>query len=133
MMFDEAVTLYLPTELTDIRYQGVPGENPEPVYYWTRISLRTTLEEQETLRNGVRRFRTDGFLYFQLFAPVIRDKAQADLDLVGEYLRNSCRRCEIQGAPHLEFTSAEIVDNIAPDPAWLRSNIVAGFSYRQFL
>lgn len=122
------------SETPYIRYKDVKDSLPVTVpndVYWAWVSTQVVSEDQETLRNGTRRFRTDGLIFVQLFIPTADAQGGTRMDLIAEDIRNVFR----QRAPDdtIEFTRAKIVDNIAPEPNWLRANVVSEFQYRQFL
>lgn len=117
-----------------IRYAGVKDDRPATIpndVYWAQFSIQTVDDEQETLRNNERRFLVEGIVFVQLFVPVLDEQGLHHLDLLSEAIRNVFRR----RAPgdKIEFTRARIVDNIKPEPNWLRANVVSEFQYRQFM
>jgi hypothetical protein len=120
----------------ELRYAGDTSggnkEQPANDKYWARVSRRVVDERQETLRNGLgqRRFVTNGIVFVQLFAPVVDSRAQDNMDKIAELIRNDFRT--FQGA-ECEFTTAEINDSIAAEPAWLRTNVTSNYQFRQFI
>lgn len=115
-----------------LRYGGIPDEEPANGTYWARVTMRITNEEQETLRSAdrTRRFLTQGLVFVQLFCPSPAEPGLVPMDQIAETVRNAFRT--YQGA-EIEFTTAEIDDNVPAEPNWLRANIVSTFQYRQFL
>lgn len=116
----------------ELRYGGLVENQPSNDKYWARVTRRIVREQQETLRNGIsqRRFMSNGFVVMQLFGPVADSKALNNLDNIAELLRNAFRTHQ---ATELEFTNAEINDNVAPEPNWITSRVTAEFNYRQFI
>lgn len=126
---DACLAAGVPVEL---RYGAhVQAALPANDTYWARIVRNVVSEEQETLRNGdnVRRFVSIGLLYVQMFAPVTDSKALFNLAQISEDVRTAFRRYQ---SDDMEFTNPWINDNIAPEPSWLRANIVINYAYRQF-
>lgn len=116
----------------ELRYWGKKYQNPVPVTkYWGRVSVQTVSEDQDTLRNDTRRYRSNGIIIVQLFAPIEDNEVGVRLDQIAEGVRNIFRGCTV--ADNVQFARARIADNIDPEPAWLRSNVVAEFEYNQFL
>lgn len=94
--------------------------------------MQTVLEDQETLRNGeVRRFRTTGLVFVQIFAPRTAGDAQAKSDILAENVRNSFRMRAVND--NLEFTRATIDDNVRVETDWINVVVSSRFEYRQFL
>lgn len=116
----------------ELRYWGVKYQSEVPVTkYWGRVSIQTVSEDQDTLRNNVKRYRSNGIVILQLFAPIAVNDAGTKLDCISDALRNVFRSCT--AADNVQFTRARIADNIDPEPAWLRQNVVSEFEYNQFL
>lgn len=116
----------------EIRYFGVKYQTEVPVTkYWGRLSLQTVSEDQENLRNIERRYRSYGIAMLLLFAPINDAQAATKLDQISDGLRNLFRHCT--AADNVQFSRARIVDNIDPEAAWLRANVVAEFEYNQFV
>ena len=114
-----------------MRYAGIVNKVViDNEVYWARASMQLVIERQETLRNNVRRFVTTGLHYIQLFAPVTDINAQVNLDVIAPRIRDAYRVCQ---SGDLEFTKAEIRDNLPPEPSWLKTNIVSQFNYREFI
>lgn len=113
-------------------YKDVPSDQPPNDTHWARIVAHNTYQGQETLRNGnsVRRFVTEGIVYVQMFAPAASEHGTTHIDLIGEGMLTAFR--QYQGAD-IEFTNAQIADNIAAEPGWLRINVWSVFQYRQFM
>lgn len=117
---------------TELRYQGVTyPQSPSVTTYWARLSLQIVSEDQETLRNGVRRFRSDGLAFVQLFYPTADTQVASKSDLLAEATRNIFRLRTPQD--NIIFTRARINDNIDPEASWLRINVISEFEYVQFL
>lgn len=114
----------------EIRYKDDGETEPAQGTYWCRVSRQTVTEDQESLRNGVRRFVSVGFIYVQIFCPRGDDDHQVNAEALAEDMRNLFRdyTCD----PHLEFTQATIDDNVPPEPSWLAVTVSARFWYRQF-
>lgn len=116
----------------ELRYYGLKYASEVPVTkYWGRLSLQTVSEDQENLRNDVRRYRSYGLVFLQLFAPINAPTAATNLDKIADGLRNLFRHCT--AADNVQFSRARIVDNIDPEAAWLKANVVAEFEYNQFV
>lgn len=116
----------------EIRYFGLKYSTEVPVTkYWGRLSLQTVSEDQENLRNNVRRYRSYGVAMLLLFAPINDSQAATKLDQISDGLRNLFRHCT--AADNVQFSRARVVDNIDPEAAWLRANVVAEFEYNQFV
>lgn len=116
----------------ELRFFGVKYATEVPVTkYWGRLSLQTVSEDQETLRNNVRRYRSYGIAMLLLFAPINDSQAGNKLDRIADDLRNLFRHCT--AADNVQFSRARVVDNIDPEAAWLRANVVAEFEYNQFV
>lgn len=116
----------------EMRYQGVPQDEPVQGTYWGRVSMQTVDEFQETLRNGAtRRFVTVGLVMFQIFVPRIDGEALTNLDQIAEEVRNAYRDRQVDD--NLEFTSAKIDDNVRTETSWLNVLVTARFTYRQFI
>jgi hypothetical protein len=116
----------------ELRYFGLKYSSEVPVTkYWGRLSIQTVSEDQETLRNEVRRYRSYGLVFVQLFAPINDSQAATKLDQIADALRNLFRHCT--AADNVQFSRARIADNIDPEAAWLRANVVAEFEYNQFV
>jgi hypothetical protein len=115
-----------------LRYGGLVQPEVPDGTYWARVSSQVVEEQQETLRNGSgqRRFRTDGIVTIQLFAPRAVSLALNQLDQIAELLRNDFRTYQPEG---MEFTNAVIVDNVRAEPNWQRANVVSNYTYRQFI
>ncbi len=119
-----------------LRYAGdTSGANkdlPANDRYWARISRTIVDERQEGMRNGVstRKFVTEGLVFVQLFAPTVDSRAQLNLDMLAEAIRNSFRT--FQGA-ECDFTAPAINDSIPAEPAWLRANVVSNYQFAQFI
>lgn len=115
-----------------LRYQGVPQDEPPQGTYWARIAMQTVDEYQETLRNGaVRRFVTIGIVMVQLFVPRVDGEALTNLDQIAEAVRNAYRDRQVDD--NLEFTKAQIDDNVRTETSWLNVLVTARFQYRQFI
>jgi hypothetical protein len=121
-------------KVVQVRFGDVAQDDPDNATYWARISRRTVAEFQETLRNGSgqRRFCSTGIVFVQLFCPNLKvdSKSLNNMDRIAEIVRNSFRTYQ---GEELEFTNAEITDNVNPEPNWLRANISSAYSYRQFI
>lgn len=116
----------------ELRYFGVKYPTEVPVTkYWGRLSLQTVNEDQENLRNDVRRYRSYGVAMLLLFAPINDAQAATNLDKISDGLRNLFRHCT--AADNVQFSRARVVDNIDPEAAWLRANVVAEYEYNQFV
>lgn len=116
----------------ELRYWGKKYQNAVAVTkYWGRVSIQTVSEDQDTLRNDVKRYRSNGIMILQLFGPVDDNQVGPKMDQISDALRNVFRSCT--AADNVQFARARIVDNIDPEPAWLRVNVVAEFEYNQFL
>lgn len=116
----------------ELRYYGLKYSSEVPVTkYWGRVSTQVVAEDQETLRNGVRRYRTDGLVFVQLFVPINDAQAATRLDTIADAIRNLFRHCT--AADNVQFSRARIVDNIDPEAAWLKANVVSEFEYNQFV
>lgn len=119
------------SEAGQIRYGDVVVQSPVANdAYWIRINMQVVLEEQETLRNGVRRFLTSGLIIVQVFAPITDVNALVNIDSIADQLRDALR---IYQGNEMEFTSARISDNMPAEPNWLRANVISNYAYRQFL
>lgn len=116
----------------EIRYEGIfnAAGDPQNGEYWVRVDPQTIAEPQETLRNMVRRFKTEGLILLEIRAPLRGKDAQTKLDLIAEDLRNAFRSYQTE---NLEFTAARVWDSISPEANWLRVNVISNFTYRQFL
>lgn len=116
----------------EVRYSGVPGENPANDTYWSRVTTHITYQGQETLRSPdlTRRFLTEGLVIVQLFCPAVSELGTTALDGIAEQILTDFRT--YQGAD-IEFTRAEITDNMPAEPDWLRANVTSIFQYRQFV
>jgi hypothetical protein len=116
----------------EIRYFGVKYPTEVAVTkYWGRLSLQTVSEDQENLRNIERRYRSYGIAMLLLFVPINDSQAATKLDQISDGLRNLFRHCT--AADNVQFSRARVVDNIDPEAAWLRANVVAEFEYNQFV
>lgn len=116
------------------RYSGVKDNQDATVpndVYWSHVSMQIVAEDQETLRNCERRFKSEGLVFVQLFVPTLDKRGQFHLDAIADGVRNIFRTRAT--GDDVEFTRARIVDNIKPEPNWLRANVVSEFQYRQFL
>lgn len=128
--YTEASALVL-GQAGELRYGGAPQvDTPGDDSHWARVSCRVVDEYQETLRLNTRRWVSTGLVFVQLFAPVTDKRAQPRLDAIAEMVRNAFRTWQ---PGELEFTSPAINDSIAPEPAWLRANVVSNYTYRQFM
>lgn len=116
----------------ELRYFALKYPSEVPVTkYWGRLSLQTVSEDQDNLRNEIRRYRSYGVVFLQLFAPINAPTAATNLDKIADGLRNLFRHCT--AADNVQFSRARIVDNIDPEAAWLKANVVAEFEYNQFV
>lgn len=116
----------------ELRYYGLKYANAVPTTkYWGRLSIQTVSEDQDTLRNGTRRYRAEGLVFVQLFAPINDSQVATKLDQIADGVRNLFRHCT--AADNVQFSRARVVDNIDPEPAWLRANVVSEFEYNQFV
>ena len=127
-----ACGVVVPAVVPVLRYAGLSEDEPTDGTYWARVSRTVVDEGQETLRNGSsqRRFRSTGIVFVQLFVPRSVSRGQVHLDDIAELVRNDFRTYQ---GEDLEFTNARINDNVAPEPGWLRANIVSNYDYRQFI
>lgn len=117
----------------EVRYGGRVYKVPVAAdTYWSRVTTRVVAEVQETLRNGTRRFRSDGLVFVQVFCPITDSRALACSDPIAEYVRNAFRTYQ---GEDLEFTNPWINDNIPPSPdqEWLQVNVTSNYAYRQFI
>jgi hypothetical protein len=121
-----------PDVTPELRYGGVPAEEPANDKYWARVTRRVVTEFQETLRNGEsqRRFCTVGIVFVQVFGPVGGGTVLSDIDRTAELVRNSFR---LYQGDNLEFTNAVISDTVTPDPNWISASIRSNYRYRQFV
>lgn len=117
----------------ELRYYGVKYQSEVPVTkFWGRISLQTVLEEQTTLRNSdQKRYSSNGILILGLFIPTADAQAATKLDLIAEGVRNIFRVCT--PPDNVQFARARINDNIDPEAAWLRANVIAEWQYDQIV
>lgn len=117
-----------------VRFSGdTSPANKDPVpngTHWARFHRQVVDERQESLRLATRRFVTNGLFRVQLFGPVTDTKAQHRLDRMAEYIRNAFRSYQHADC---DFTTAEINDNVPNEPAWVRSDIVSNYQFRQFI
>lgn len=127
-----AAAAVLPGVPVQLRYGGLSEPEPDNGSYWARVNSQVVDEPQETLRNGLeqRRFRTDGLIIIQLFAPRAKSTSQTELDQIAELIRNDFRTHQ---SADMEFTNARIADNVQPEPNWQRANVVSNYTYRQFI
>lgn len=124
------VTPVMPSN--ELRYYGLKYNTGVPVTkFWGRLSLQTVSEDQDTLRNVVRRFRSDGLVFLQLFMPTDHPQGARKLKQLSGELRDLFRHCT--AADNVQFSRARVVDNIEPEAAWLKANVVAEFEYNQFV
>ena len=129
----DACALVLPEDADpQMRYQGYTQDEPADGSYWCRVSRIVVAENQETLRNGdgVRRFRSTGIVFAQLFAPRSDSRSQVRIDIIAESLRNAFRTFQPED---LEFTNAVIDDSVAGNPGWIAANVSSNYDYRQFI
>lgn len=116
----------------ELRFFGLKYSSEVPVNkYWGRLSLQTVDESQDTLRNGLRRYRSVGIVFVQLFAPINDSQVATKLDSIADAVRDLFRHCT--AADNVQFSRARVVDNIDPEPAWLKVNVVSEFEYNQFV
>ncbi len=100
--------------------------------YWARMVRRVVDERQESMRNGstTRKFITNGLFYVQLFGPVTDTRVQHKLDQLAELVRNDFR---MHQGVECDFTTAEIMDTVTNEPAWLQVPVVSNYQFRQYL
>lgn len=127
----EEASLEFLEKTSPIRFEGVFNQaEPPTTEYWAHIDVQTVSEEQETLRDEVRRFKTEGQIIVALRAPIRANRSQIILDQLAEYMRNAFREYQSE---NIEFTRSRIWDNMSPTADWLRANIISTFAYRQFI
>ena len=117
----------------ELRYYGIKYQTEVPVTkFWGRLSIQTVMEEQTTLRNSTgKRYTSYGTMILVLFVPTIEAQAATKLDQIAEALRNIFRVCT--PADNVQFARARINDNIDPEAAWLRANVIAEWQYDQIV
>jgi hypothetical protein len=119
-----------------IRYSGDTTQEGQQALpsdrFCARLSRTIVDQRQDGMRNGVleRRFLTNGLFYIQLFSPITDTQAQLRLDLVSENLLTDLRTHQ---GKECDFTTAEITDSVANEPAWLRANVVSNYQFRQYI
>lgn len=116
----------------ELRYYGQKYQNEVPVTkFWGRVSIQTVMEEQTSLKNNNKRYSSNGLIIITLFAPTADSQAANKLDNISEAVRNIFRVCTPQD--NVQFARARINDNIAPEAAWLRANVIAEWQYDQIV
>jgi hypothetical protein len=116
----------------EVRFASDYRSTPKGSVYWARNTINTVLEEQETLKCGTRRFVTRSLLIVQLFVPFNASDSEEHLDSLASFMRNAFRTA--RGVKDFDFSSnAYIRDDVEAEPSWLRANVIAPFSYREFI
>lgn len=134
-MFFDAWKVQAPTVvayLPEVRFadDGKDGAIPDRSKFWVRISIRVVDEGQSSLNTcegapGQRRWRTEGLVFIQLYAPKTATSA-APLRKLAEIARNAFRGQVTPGG--IWFRNARVVP-VAPEEQSYRTNAVIEFNY----
>lgn len=108
----------------------VEPTSPDLTKFWARASQQTVREEQATLSEpdqaGKKRYQNDGLVFVQIFCPPAASGAMLKGRQLGEIAKNAFRGK--QTSSNVWFRNARIQE-LAPEPAWLRFNVVAEYQY----
>lgn len=119
-------------ETAELRFVGVEKEGKIPTdKFWGRVSTQGVNEGQASIANGVgapgnRRWRADGLVYVQLFAPKSRNTAMQKLRALAQLARNAYRGK--QSVNGVSFYNARIQE-LDPEELFHRINVVAEYQY----
>ena len=120
-----AIAGYVP----DIRWPGRFEESaPDVTKHWGRVSTQTVSQEKANLSNepGGNRYRTDGLLFLQLFAPLTDPVAFDQMNALAELARNSYRGKQLPGDA---WFRNERKRELLPDNKFYRCNVIVEYQY----
>ena len=119
-------------EAAELRFVGVEREGKIPLdKFWGRVSTQGVAEGQASIANGVgapnnRRWRADGLVFVQLFAPKSRNTAMQKLRLLAQLARDAYRGKQTLNS--VSFYNARIQE-LDPEELFYRINVVAEYAY----
>jgi len=93
---------------------------------WARVSRQTVREGQATLRDGVKRFTSDGLLFVQIFAPLNDAKAGWRLQRLAMLARNSFRGVSTPGGVWFRNTR---IQELPSDAKAYQIKVVTEYQY----
>lgn len=111
-------------------YQGVESTVVMPTdKIWMRVSQQTIIEEQATLSGNdlKRRYTSEGLSYIQMFIPKTTG-VYTNGTKIAEYIKKAFRGK--QTANCITFRNVRIQE-LAPEEAWFRLNVVSEYQYDQ--
>lgn len=119
-------------EPVELRFVGVEKEGKIPTEkFWGRVSTQGAAEGQASMANGIiapnnRRYRADGLVYVQLFAPKSRNTAMQKLRLLSQLARDAFRGKSTANGVSFNFARIQELD---PEESFYRINVVAEYQY----
>lgn len=120
-----AIVGYIPR----VFFQGVTREDkPEPNKHFVRVSVQTVSDRQVTFRgaDGLRRYRTDGLVIVQLFAPVSEAGGWRKCQRLAVLARDVYRGRTASG--NIWFRNVRL-NELPPENAWDRINVIAEYQF----
>lgn len=112
-----------------IRWPGQFEETtPDVTKHWGRVSTQTVSQEKANLSNspGDNRYRTDGILFLQLFAPLTDPQGFDKMNALAELARNAYRAKQLPGDA---FFRNERKRELANDNKFFRCNVIVEYQY----
>lgn len=111
--------------------QGVqsPGKQPTDKIH-LRFSQQTVIEEQATLAGSdlKRRYTTDGLVFVQIFSPIASLNDYANGLKVAELVKSAYRGKNTENCMWFRNTR---IQELPPEEAWFRVNVVSEYTYDQ--
>lgn len=102
--------------------------------FWARVVVQHVTAGQTALggrADGGRRHTAYGILYVQLFVPLAAKTAWRKAQFVASALKNALSGATASGT--VWFTRPRVNDNIPPDPAHTRINVLCEFQYDEIV